>query len=82
VLIPKQRYRHTLLSFLHRLPHNEPFKVWENTVMELMIKLMKSENEENALVCIKIMIDGFRAHKVSCRILALKRWKLTNIGTG
>jgi transformation/transcription domain-associated protein len=34
--------------------------------MELMIKLMKSENEENALVCIKIMIDGFRAHKVSC----------------
>ena len=33
--------------------------------MDLMIKLMKSENEENALICIKIMIDGFRAHRVS-----------------
>lgn len=32
--------------------------------MDLMIKLMKSENEENALICIKIMIDGFRAHRV------------------
>ena len=34
--------------------------------MELMIKLMKVENEENALLCVKIMIDGFRNHKV-CR---------------
>ena len=31
--------------------------------MELMIKLIKLENEENALLCIKIMIDGFRNHK-------------------
>ena len=30
-----------------------------------MVKLIKAENEENALICIKIMIDGFRAHKVS-----------------
>ena len=33
--------------------------------MELMIKLMKVENEENALVVIKILIDGFRNHKAS-----------------
>jgi transformation/transcription domain-associated protein len=33
--------------------------------MGLMVKLIKAENEENALICIKIMIDGFRAHKVS-----------------
>lgn len=32
--------------------------------MELMIKLLKVENEENALLCIKVMIDGFRNHKV------------------
>jgi transformation/transcription domain-associated protein len=31
--------------------------------MELMIRLMKVENEENALLCIKVMIDGFRNHK-------------------
>jgi transformation/transcription domain-associated protein len=32
--------------------------------MTLMVKLIKAENEENALICIKVMIDGFRAHKV------------------
>lgn len=59
-----QRVRNTLLSYLQRLPHSEPFRQHENAVMELMIKLMKVENEENALLCIKIMIDGFRNHKV------------------
>jgi transformation/transcription domain-associated protein len=38
--------------------------------MGLMVKLIKAENEENALICIKIMIDGFRAHKVSSRALS------------
>jgi len=47
------------------LPHTDPFKPFEAGVMGLMVKLIKAENEENALICIKIMIDGFRAHKVS-----------------
>ena len=59
-----QRFRHTLLSYLQRLPHTEPFRQHEPTVMELMVKLIKVENEENALLCIKVMIDGFRSHKV------------------
>jgi transformation/transcription domain-associated protein len=59
------RYRHTLLTWLLRLPHTDPFKPFEAGVMGLMVKLIKAENEENALICIKIMIDGFRAHKVS-----------------
>jgi transformation/transcription domain-associated protein len=40
--------------------------------MELMIKLMKVENEENALLCIKILIDGFRNHKVSSNMMSGK----------
>ncbi|KAK4687186.1 transformation/transcription domain-associated protein, partial [Tremellales sp. Uapishka_1] len=59
----EQRYRHTLLSFLQRLPHTEPFRQHETVVMDMMVKLLKLENEENALLCIKIMIDGFRSHK-------------------
>ncbi len=64
---PDQRYRHTLLSFLQRLPHNEPFRQHEVMVMDLMVKLLKVENEENALLCLKVMIDGFRSHKVCSR---------------
>lgn len=37
--------------------------------MELMIKLLKVENEENALSCIKIMIDGIRNHKAGSILL-------------
>lgn len=61
----EQRFRHALYALVQRLPHSEPFRPHENTVMELMLKLLKVENEENALLCIKIIIDGFRAHKVS-----------------
>lgn len=60
-----QRYRQTLLTFLQRLPHNEPFRQHEVPVMDLMVKLLRVENEENALLCLKVMIDGFRSHKVS-----------------
>jgi transformation/transcription domain-associated protein len=45
------------------------FRQYESQVMEVAVKLLKIENEENALVCIKILIDGFRAHKVSYFLL-------------
>lgn len=59
----EQRFRHTLLAYLQRLPHSEPFRQYESKVLELMVKLLKVENEDNALLCIKVMIDGFRSHK-------------------
>lgn len=59
-----QRLRNSLLSFIQRLPKTEPFKIHEVSVMELSVKLLRAENEENALVCIKIMIDAFRNHRV------------------
>lgn len=33
--------------------------------MSTALSLLKVENEDNALLCIKIIIDGFRSHKVS-----------------
>jgi hypothetical protein len=62
--LPLQRLRSTLLSFLQRLPHNETLKPHEGTLMSTALNLLKVENEENALHCIKIIIDGFRSHKV------------------
>ncbi|WWC98567.1 hypothetical protein V866_005459 [Kwoniella sp. B9012] len=59
----EQRYRHTLLAFLQRLPHHEPIRHHISSIMDLCIKLLKLENEENALLCIKIMIDGLRSNK-------------------
>ncbi|EIW69900.1 hypothetical protein TREMEDRAFT_71446 [Tremella mesenterica DSM 1558] len=66
----EQRLRHTLLSFIQRLPHHEPLRPHVAKIMELMIKLLKVENEENAMSCIKIMIDGIRSHKEQAEPLA------------
>ncbi|KAL7422906.1 transcription-associated protein 1 [Cryptotrichosporon argae] len=57
------KLRANLLTFLHRLPHSEPYKHHESAIMALMINLLKVENEENAITCIKILVDGFRTHK-------------------
>lgn len=59
-----QRFRLTLLNFLARLPKTEPFRQHEAAVMEMAAKLLRLDNEDNALVCIKIMIDAFRNHRV------------------
>jgi hypothetical protein len=53
------------LTFIQRLPKNEVFKAHGAAVMELSVKLLRAENEENALLCIKIMIDAFRNQRVS-----------------
>lgn len=59
------RIRHSLLVFIQRLTHSEPYKQHATTIMDLTIKLLKMENEENALLCIKIVIDAVRNYKVS-----------------
>lgn len=59
----EQRFRSALLAFLQRLPHNDTLKSHENALMSTALALLKVENEENALLCIKIIIDGFRSHK-------------------
>lgn len=58
------RIRHALLVFIQRLSHSEPYKQHATTIMDLTIKLLKMENEDNALLCIKIMIDAVRNYKV------------------
>jgi transformation/transcription domain-associated protein len=61
-----QKLRHCLLTFIQKLPHTDPFRGYEKDVMDLMIRLLALENEENALVCVKVVIDGFRSHRVGC----------------
>ena len=62
-----QKLRHCLLTFIQKLPHTDPFRQYEKDVMDLMIRLLALENEENALVCVKVVIDGFRSHRVRCK---------------
>ncbi|KAJ9105954.1 hypothetical protein QFC19_003288 [Naganishia cerealis] len=59
----EQKFRSTCLAILQRLPRNDALKPHEGALMSTALHLLKVENEENALLCIKIIIDGFRSHK-------------------
>lgn len=42
---------------LHRLPTNEALKPYVVSILSLMFKLLEIDNEENVLVCLKIIIE-------------------------
>ncbi|KAJ8314001.1 hypothetical protein KUTeg_008562 [Tegillarca granosa] len=52
-----QQLRKLLLEIIHRIPTNEHLKKYVQQVFSLMFKLLKSENEENVLVCLRIIIE-------------------------
>lgn len=49
-----------LLEIIQRLPHNESLRTWADGIMGLMLWLLRVENEDNGVVCIKIIIDHNR----------------------
>lgn len=62
---PEQVIRHTLLDTIHRLPLNEHLKPHATRIMGLMLHLLRSDNEENGVTCIKIMVDLTRSYRTS-----------------
>ncbi|KAG5959424.1 hypothetical protein E4U57_000715 [Claviceps arundinis] len=66
---PDQKIRHYVLEVLHRLPTasspTEPFEPFAEEIVDLLMQLVRSDNEENATLCVKIVSDIMRhQHKV------------------
>jgi transformation/transcription domain-associated protein len=59
----EQKLRNTILEILHRLPQTEPLKEYAPELCRTLLQLMRVENEDNAVVCVKIIIDLHRAFK-------------------
>ncbi|KAH8199804.1 hypothetical protein TruAng_006027 [Truncatella angustata] len=65
----EQKLRNCVLEILHRLPTHqsspEPFESYAEEVVELLMGLVKNDNEDNATLCVKIISDIMRhQHKV------------------
>ncbi|CZR69557.1 related to the component Tra1 of the SAGA complex [Phialocephala subalpina] len=58
----EQRLRNCVLEILHRLPVNppEPFEPYAEEVVDLLMNLVKTDNEENAALCVKTIMDIMR----------------------
>ena len=55
--------RYLLLETLHRLVHHDPLQQHVSSIMNLLLKLMETENEENAILALKVIIDLHRSYK-------------------
>ncbi|CAM1508207.1 Fc.00g050550.m01.CDS01 [Cosmosporella sp. VM-42] len=66
---PEQKLRNCVLEVLHRLPTApsapEPFEPYAEEIVDLLMQLVRTDNEENATLCVKITSDIMRhQHKV------------------
>ena len=64
-----QRIRLCTLEIIHRLPTHpspaEPFEPYAEEIVELLTTLVRTDNEDNATLCVKIISDIMRhQHKI------------------
>ncbi|KAH6637038.1 hypothetical protein F5144DRAFT_531101 [Chaetomium tenue] len=64
-----QKLRNCVLEILHRLPTalspTEPFEPYAEEVVDLLMQLVRNDNEDNAVLCVKIISDIMRhQHKI------------------
>ncbi|PHH83003.1 hypothetical protein CDD82_4018 [Ophiocordyceps australis] len=61
---PEQKLRHCILEILHRLPTapapTEPFEPYAQETCELLMQLVRNDNEDNATLCVKVTSDIMR----------------------
>jgi transformation/transcription domain-associated protein len=59
----EQKLRFLILDIIHRLPYNETFQPYAITVSDNLMEILKSDNEENGLQCMKIITSLHKAYK-------------------
>lgn len=58
-----QQVRKQLLEIIHRLPSSEPLRRHVPSIITLMFKLLDIDNEENVLICLKIIIELHKQYR-------------------
>ncbi|KAG0235555.1 hypothetical protein B0O80DRAFT_498171 [Mortierella sp. GBAus27b] len=59
----EQKLRGTILEIVHRFPHNDSFRQYAPDLLKLLMHLLRVENEDNAVICLKTIIDLHRSYK-------------------
>lgn len=54
---PAQQLRKVILEIFHRLPANDTLRAHIRSILQLMFKLLEVDNEENVLICLRIIIE-------------------------
>ena len=59
----EHKLRRLIVDVLQRLPQNETVKPYIHELLCLALQVIRTDNEENALICMHIFSDVFRTHK-------------------
>lgn len=54
---PAQQLRKLVLEIIHRIPTNEHLRPHTKNVLSVMFRFLEIENEENVLICLRIIIE-------------------------
>lgn len=60
---PEQKLRNIILEIIYRLPQTEALKEFVPELCKALMKILRVENEDNAVVCVKIIIDLHRSFR-------------------
>ena len=60
---PEQRLRNFILETLNRLPINEVLRRHANELLKLAMFLLEKENEDNAIICLRIIIELHKSYQ-------------------
>jgi transformation/transcription domain-associated protein len=61
----EQKLRNIILEILNRLPNNELLRPYVQNLLKLCMYLLEVENEENAIICLRIIIDLHKNYRPS-----------------
>ncbi len=59
----EQKLRNILLEILNRLPNNDLLRPYVSSLLKLTMFLLEVENEENAVICLRIIIDLHKSYR-------------------
>ncbi|KAI0220626.1 transcription-associated protein 1 [Massospora cicadina] len=59
----EQKLRCTILEILNRLPFNEALRFQAQNISKTLFQILKTDNEDNALASLKILVDMFRCYR-------------------
>jgi transformation/transcription domain-associated protein len=58
-----QKIRNAQLDILDRIPKNDMLRPWVPNLLKLAMYLLEIENEENAIICLRIIIDLHKTYR-------------------
>lgn len=62
---PEQKLRNSVLEIIHRSIMNETFQPYSEQILESLTKILIDENEDNGVLCMKIITSLHKAYKTN-----------------